>query len=308
VVKHVNDTTSGTITSYDLTYNDKGLPTSRIYYQPGTTDVSSVLQYYYTGDRLDSIMGNMDNNRVGQRFGYDTLGNLISVYNGLLPFQRTSNAMFGYNGTQLSYMWIQEREFIADKLLYEGEVIKTGIVPFHPYGGTSFTDVCTFLFDTIPNPFYQKIGIVDNPWQYLFKTSFLGIYSPKNNGEPINSWDISYDSASHLLKTIKYASVFTDMIVVQSSHYQYACRSELVTSMDVKDKREDITSVVPNPSADGVFKLNIDQLKGKLYTSTGEFMFEVQTPTIDLSTYPSGFYVLKVSYPKGNKVVRLVKI
>ncbi|MBC7390526.1 MAG: T9SS type A sorting domain-containing protein [Opitutaceae bacterium] len=296
-LSHVNDTTNYPF-SYGLTYTAKGLPASRIYYVPGTQNISFIQNYYYTGTRLDSLMGYINSLPVGQIFTYDTSGNLTGIQNIDRYRYVGLSSTFIYENNQLTGMHIRDLDLKCSDIIHEGNSIKTASFEFYPYGPPQYYKTCTFLYDSLPNPLYNKIGIVDNPLLYLTPKTFLGLQV--NDFKPYLSQNVGYYKGTNLISRISYNSMFTDAVRFQSLGYTYSCISPALFL-------DETLIISPNPSSAGLYKMNLENAKFKVYTHEGQLILENSNSLIDLSAQQPGIYLLHIYLPEGKKVIKLFK-
>lgn len=287
-----------TVTHTSLWYNEAGLPFVRRTYDPATQAVLGVEEYYYTGNRLDSIIGFTDEstttkNGKYRRYEYDANGNLTKETKNLATEQEVTT--FTYTNNKLS--GVSSADFTVTNVTYNTATnnlsAAKAVTQFGEFDGTFSSD------DNI-NPFSGKLGLNDDILSY-FNTNNLLKFVALNQ----DVFSIVYTTNADKRPT---RIVRTELVTnsVGRSTITYGCLNDLISSVS-DNKISQTSNIAPNPSKDGLFQINEDMNSVVVRDVTGAFVLETANNKLDLSAQKSGMYFLEIKTDSGVKIAKIVK-
>ncbi|HTF80206.1 MAG TPA: T9SS type A sorting domain-containing protein [Cytophagales bacterium] len=291
--------TTAVVNHASLWYNAQGLPVLRKNVEP-TTTAFYFDKYYYSGTRLDSIIGFTDEtlttvNGVYRKYTYDANGNLTKEAKKQLGAAAEEVTSFTYSGNALT--GVSSPEFTINSVTFANGNLNSASANIPPFGDLTGT----FTSDAKINPFSQKLGLTDDFLAYFNTNNVVSFGVGTNNALSIS---YLYDAQNRptWLKRTEYLSGTTEL----KSGITYGCLQDVIAG--VIDHKISVTSnVSPNPSTDGLFIINENMESVTVRNLEGAQILRTTENKLDLSAHNAGMYFLEIQTATGLKMAKVVK-
>ncbi len=302
------DTTkaSGTTSIGKLEYNSNGLPIKKTYFDTLTSVQIAYDNYYYSENRLDSVINfTITNQRTGYFSKNEWIGsNLVKQvrHYKLGSSVKKDTTKFSYNGDVLSGVQDPNLE-LTDIAFTNGNITSASIF----VSQFSIFAAATFQYDDKENPF-KNLGTTEDIFAYFNKNNLLKIYPSISPTTVAVNNSYTYNS-DNLVKTAERFELIQNTKAI--SKYGYACIN--TTNIEDSDASRLTTEAYPNPSSDGEFLVDASaNFEITVRSSSGKQVYYEPASnlsghrSINLRNHPKGVYLLELKSGETTKTYKLI--
>lgn len=307
LVVEMDTTKSSGITSIGkLEYNDAGFPIKKIYYDTLSGVQIAYDNFYYSNNKLDSIINfTITNNKTGyfsrNEWNGDNLTAQIRHYK-LGSSTKKDTTKLTYSSNLLTA--IDDPNLKLSSIVFTNGNITSASIFVSQFN--IFADA-TFQYDNNENPF-KKLGTSDDIFAYLNKNNLLKIF-PSLSPTLLAVNNIYTYNNNNLIKTASRNELIQNTTAI--SNYGYACIN--ITNIEDSDASRSVTEAYPNPSSNGVFMVDASaNFELSVKSSSGRLVYFEPASNftgfreINLSNHPKGIYLLVLKSGETIKTQKLV--